>query len=165
MNQQLFQHSQIGQVAAGDIINHAQPLPSKTEADLQREFKEKTGIDNCPKAARLFLNDLLENHNFTIRQLRWAWLCKSIEFDNKTNKVKSNWTVANAVWKWFLLSFVMIAMISVMLPLPVEKQPIEVFLYVVDKTWLPLLGFAGMSIFWHWPMITAYRVRKVIEGI
>lgn len=165
MNQQLFQHSQIGQVAQ-QIINHA-PQPTvekKSEHDLQREFKEKTGID-CPKEARNFLNDLLENHNFTIRQLRWAWLCKSIEFDNKTNKVKSNWTVANAVWKWFLLSFVMIAMISVMLPLPVEKQPIEVFLYVVDKTWLPFLGFAGMSIFWHWPMITAYRVRKVIEGI
>jgi hypothetical protein len=163
MNEQLFQNNQIAQVAQ-NIFNQAQPLASKNEADLQREFKEKTGIDNCPKAARNFLNDLLENHNFTVRQLRWAWFCKSIEFDNKTKLVKSNWTVANAVWKWFLLSFMMIVMVSLMLPIPVEKNPLEVSFYVIEKTWLPFLAFTGMSIFWHWPMVTAYRVRKIIEG-
>ncbi len=165
MNQQLFQHSQIGQVAAGDIINHAQPLPSKTEADLQREFKEKTGIDNCPKAARLFLNDLLENHNFTVRHLRWAWFCKSIEFDNKTNKVKSNWTVANAVGKWFLVGFMALLMSISALQVPTEAlSPQQHFIELSKSIAVPFIFTSFMLIFWHLPMKTAYRVRKVIEA-
>jgi hypothetical protein len=163
MNPKIEVDTNHGQVAH-TIVNNAPQPSQKDESDLQKDFKHKTGIDNCPKEARNFLNNLLENHNFTVRQLRWAWLCKSIEFNTKTNKVKSNWTVANAVWKWFLLSFMMIVMVSVMLPIPVEKQPIEVSLYVIEKIWLPFLAFTGMSIFWHWPMVTAYRVRKIIEG-
>lgn len=66
-----------GQANLGPVVNIANEMSfgsggGKTEAQLQQEFYQQTGIW-CSRPARELFNELLEQHNFVAPDLEIAW--------------------------------------------------------------------------------------------
>lgn len=86
-----------GHVAGRDVI--IKTLESKPESQLQAEFAERTGIW-CPKSAREWLESLLAEHGFTVRELRLAWGNSSIGWHATKNeeRITTHWFEAFFAW-------------------------------------------------------------------
>ncbi len=66
-----------GQANSGSVVNIANEMSfgsggGKTEAQLQQEFYQQTGIW-CSRPARESFNELLDQHNFVAPDLEAAW--------------------------------------------------------------------------------------------
>jgi len=68
----------------------------RSEARLQADFAASTGIW-CPKEARLWLEDLIEHHGFTGKELRRAWQVGSIGWSTKRGERYISAPLAEAV--------------------------------------------------------------------
>jgi hypothetical protein len=95
-----LQNSGLGSVqvgrSAGDVkvvnvnrqgdVTHQYFAPSpKPESQLQAEFVERTNIW-APKDARKWLEQLLDEEGFTVRELALAWKAGSLGWSAKTNE-------------------------------------------------------------------------------
>jgi hypothetical protein len=60
------------------------------EARRQKDFKDKTGIRDCPRGVRETFLHLMDKHNFTSEQIRSAWNSRVLNHDNGVVKLELN---------------------------------------------------------------------------
>lgn len=86
-----------GHIAGRDVIINT--AAEKRESQLQAEFAERTGIW-CPKSAREWLEKLLEEHGFTVRELKVAWGNSSIGWHAAKNekRITTHWVEPLFAW-------------------------------------------------------------------
>ncbi len=172
-NEQVFE-APVGQVAAGDIKNSTinatirhettviQLPERRPESQLQAEFAARTGIW-CPKPARLWLEDLMEHHDFTARDLSMAWSAKSLGWCANTGERTINTPWIEAAGGWAMVALVTVLLLTVSITWAVSSAPRSV---VAD---LSVLGAASvyLGMVWLvcrtmlWPRRIAMRVRRV----
>lgn len=115
MSRQVCVSTHDGQAAGRDIHNHHQAMvvlaappapPVPTESQLQAEFAQRTGIW-CSRPARQWLEQLLEHHGFTVRELEVCWKARSIWWDKKRNSHR-----IAAPWVESLLAYAMLVVVG-----------------------------------------------------
>lgn len=84
----------------------------KPESQLQADFAASTGIW-CPKEARMWLENLIENHGFTGKELRRAWQVGSIGWSNKRGE-----KYISAPWAEAVVGYIYYAGLSVIFFVP-----------------------------------------------
>ena len=171
-SEQVFE-APVGQVAAGDIKNNTVNatfrhettvihLPElRPESQQQAEFAARTGIW-CPKAARLWLEDLMENHGFTARDLSVAWSAKSLGWNASTGERTINTPWIEAVGAWAMVAMVTTLLLSVGISWAISTAPRSV---AAD---LSVFGAAAVYLGMVWlvsrtmlsPRRIAMRVRR-----
>ena len=158
-----------GQASARDINNHSTNvvhLPERRpESQLQAEFAQRTGIW-CPKPAREWLEDLMEHHRFTARELAVSWKVGSIGWDaDKDNKrITTPWIEAAFAYSMVALLgiyFLAIAGHFIWGSGAGNKWGMAVA-YGIGGMYLGLCWMANR--FMLWPRRVALRVRRIESG-
>jgi hypothetical protein len=97
-----------GQVAGNIFNNHLCADPDhcpfeRDEARAQRRFEKHTGIA-CSRGARIALQHLLDTGAFDYKQLEIAWRMRSLKWDWKDLKLKTNVSLFEIIYGWFMLT-------------------------------------------------------------
>lgn len=159
-----------GAAAARDINNTHMTvvqfalLPPPSEEKLQHEFAQLTGIHDCPKEARAWLQQLMEHHGFTARELAVSWWAKSIGWDKQRNTPCINTPRLEAFFAYGVVAIVGLFCLLVAAAL----------IWGDGNHWqmLAVYGFCAIYLgvcwmanrFMLWPRRVALRVRRA-EGI
>ncbi len=158
---------QDGQAAGRDIHNsHAFVVlaaPSTPrEAQLQAEFAQQTGIANCPKAAREWLETLLEQHGFTARELAISWNAKSISWDKEHNKPRVCTPWLEAAFAYLVVSVLglwCLSMAATSIWASSDLLPARLAAYTLCFVYLGACSLVAR--FTLWPRRVALRVQAV----
>lgn len=158
-----------GQAAGRDIHNLNIHLGnSKPESQLQAEFAQRTGIW-CPKPAREWLEGLLENHPFTVKELADAWKFGTLGWQTKQDTQKVVTSRAEAIYAYSMLAGLgLYFLASALVLLNSEVQ---------DTKAIPFILFGGAVFFgvcWmakrfmlqpHWVALRVEKITKDIAGL
>ena len=164
MQQQYFAGPVAQVVQAGNLHQYASAVVAP-ESQLQAEFAQRTGIW-CPKPARNWLEQLMEQHHFTAHELGICWKGGSIGWnaEENTQRISTSWTAA-------VLAYGLVAVLTI------YYAAIGIALIATDKTGNPwamaaLLGFGMVYLGVCWmasrfillPRRIALRVKKKAVG-
>lgn len=137
-------------------------LASLAESQMQVNFYRATGI-HCRKRARTQLEDLLDNHGFTVREVRRVWNSGAMTHNRKLDVFEFHSRVLDLTigWLgWFLLSVVFVMY---------ELTYVEAIQHAMLQSaafMLGLLGYmAGLMLFFYgfvWPQRIATRIRQAL---
>lgn len=158
-----------GGVAARDVHNIAHQHQTlvrfpdrKPESQLQAEFALRTGIW-CPKAAREWLESLLNDDGFTVRELSRSWRAGSLGWDARTNERR----ISTPWFELFGAAFLMVAILSLFLVTFLVWATTPIPRSIAADVTLFGIGFVTMGTMWlvEWQMLRprriALRVRRV----
>jgi len=142
------------------VIHLAERRP---ESQLQAEFAARTGIW-CPKEAREWLEDLLEHHGFTVRELSMAWSAKSIGWNAKTGARTINTPWIEALGGWAMVALVTILLLSVSVAWALSSAPrsiaADLSVFGAGAVYLGMVWMVCRTMLW--PRRVAMRVRRVV---
>jgi len=141
-------------------------LPERRpESQLQAEFASRTSIW-CPKDARLWLEDLMENQGFTVRELALAWNAKSIGWNAKTGERNINTPWVEAFSGWTLVALVTTLLLSVSLVWILSPAPrsiaADLSVFGAGTVYLGMVWLVCRTMLW--PRRVAVRVRRAASN-
>lgn len=161
-------HGDVGQVLQAQSVSQIHAvvqLPPPSEEQLQHDFAQRTGID-CNKHARAWLQQLMEHHGFTARELASSWKANSIGWDKERNapRVCTPWLeaafaylVAGVLGLW-CLSMAVLSIWAGPDHLPTRMAVYALCLVYLGICWL-------VARFTLWPRRVALRVRRYVETV
>ena len=74
-------------------------LTRLAESQMQAAFYRATGI-YCSKDARIKLEELLDAHGFTVREINRAWTANSIAWDRKSHQIYNVSRIFDLTFGW-----------------------------------------------------------------
>lgn len=134
----------------------------KPESQLQAEFAQRTGIW-CPKPAREWLEHLMENHQFTARELVVSWKAGSIGWnaEKDTKRTITPWieaAIAYGMVGFIGLYFLAVAGHVIWGSGADNKWGMAV-VYGIGAMYVGMCWMANR--FMLWPRRVAQRVRRI----
>lgn len=151
-----------GQAAGRDIRNLSIHIASpKPESQLQAEFARRTGIW-CSKPAREWLEDLMENHRFTVKELAVAWKAGSLGWHTQKDAQKIVTPWIEAVFAYGIVFMMSIYFLALALPVIGNSQHDAKSAIAIFGGGFMFLGVCWMANrFMLWPRRIALRIRRI----
>lgn len=162
-------HMPVGQVVQAESLHqYASTVAATPESQLQVEFAQRTGIW-CPKPARMWLEDLMEHHHFTARELAVCWKAGPIGWNANQNVPRISTSLAGSVFAYTVVGLMTVFLLSVgYLLLAGDSNPslgARVAIHIFGVIYLGLCWMASRFILW--PRSIAIRVirsQKTLGG-
>lgn len=158
-------HGDVGQVLQASSVNQYTALVQlserRPESQLQAEFAQRTGIW-CPKPAREWLEHLMENQRFTVRELAVSWKAGSIGWsaEKDTRRINTPWL--EAVFAYGLVAALGLYCLAMAVPLIWSNaegtQWAKTAVYGLCLIYLGICWMAHR--FMLWPRRVALRVQR-----
>lgn len=134
------------------------------ESKLQTEFARTTGIW-CPKAARLWLEQLMENHHFTARELAVCWKAGPLGWNSDQCVPRINVSLAGALFAYAVIGVMTLYFLGVaFIVLLGDSTPslqARIAVYIFGMLYLAVCWMAYRFILW--PRRIALRVVRTQE--
>ena len=165
MTQRQDFHGDVGQVLQAKSVNQytalVQLAERRPESQLQTEFAQRTGIW-CPKPAREWLEHLMENQRFTVRELAVSWKAGSIGWSAEQDARRINTPWLEAVFAYGLVAVLGIYCLAMAVPLIRSGTDGAQWAMAAAYGFCAIyLGTCWMAHrFMLWPRRVALRVRR-----
>lgn len=154
-----------GGVARRDIVNHTTVVhmpERRPESQLQTEFAQRTGIW-CPKPAREWLEHLMEDHHFTVRELARAWKAGSIGWnaDKDAKRIVTPWIEAAFAYGMagIMSIYFFVLAAELVFGASSEKKWAMALFYGIGLVYVGMCWM--LNRFMLWPRRVAMRIKRI----
>lgn len=148
----------------GNFILHLDPtLTSLAESQMQAAFYQATGI-YCSKEARIDLESLLDDHGFTVRELKRVWNSGAMSHNRQADAFEFHSRGLDLMIGW--LGWLVLSMGLWVYGTDYIDQAFQTHVMRSAAFMVGLVAYAaGLSLFFYafiWPQRIATRVRHAV---